>query len=78
MRSDRRLTECEYGDWTGKTLKDLAKDPLWPIVQQHPSGVTFPGGESMREMQQRGVDAVRDHDRSIGERHGDRTRSGLR
>ncbi|HZO63377.1 MAG TPA: histidine phosphatase family protein [Kribbellaceae bacterium] len=70
VRSDRRLTECEYGEWTGKTLKDLAKDPLWPIVQQHPSGVTFPGGESMREMQQRGVDAVRDHDRSIGERHG--------
>ncbi len=70
VRSDKRLTECEYGEWTGKALKDLSKDPLWPIVQQHPSGVTFPGGESMREMQQRGVDAVRHHDKSIGEQHG--------
>jgi probable phosphomutase (TIGR03848 family) len=70
VRSDKRLTECEYGEWTGKALKDLVKDPLWPIVQQHPSGVTFPGGESMREMQQRGVDAIRAHDKAIGEQHG--------
>jgi probable phosphomutase (TIGR03848 family) len=68
--TDKRLTECGYGDWTGKAIKDLAKDPLWKVVQQHPSGVTFPGGESMRAMQQRGVDAVRDHDVRIGKEHG--------
>jgi probable phosphomutase (TIGR03848 family) len=68
--SDRRLTECGYGDWTGKALADLAKDPLWPVVQQHPSAVTFPGGESMRAMQQRGVDAIRAHDTAIGAAHG--------
>ncbi len=68
--SDRRLTECGYGDWTGKALKDLAKDPLWPVVQQHPSAVTFPGGESMRAMQQRGVDSIRDHDTKVGAEHG--------
>jgi len=58
---DDRLGECRYGDWTGKELKRLAKDPLWRVVQQHPSAVTFPGegGESMRAMQQRAVDAVR-------------------
>lgn len=71
VASDKRLTECGYGDWTGKAIKDLAKDPLWKVVQQHPSGVTFPGGESMRAMQQRGVDAVRDHDVKIGKQHGD-------
>ena len=70
VASDKRLTECGYGDWTGKALKDLAKEPLWRVVQQHPSGVTFPGGESMRAMQQRGVDAVRDHDARIGAEHG--------
>jgi probable phosphomutase (TIGR03848 family) len=70
VASDKRLTECGYGDWTGKALKDLAKEPLWKVVQQHPSGVTFPGGESMRAMQQRGVDAVRDHDARIGAAHG--------
>jgi probable phosphomutase (TIGR03848 family) len=71
VASDKRLTECGYGDWTGKALKDLAKEPLWRVVQQHPSGVTFPGGESMRAMQQRGVDAVRDHDARIAKAHGD-------
>jgi probable phosphomutase (TIGR03848 family) len=53
--TDRRLTECGYGDWTGQKIATLAKDPLWAVVQQHPSAVTFPGGESMRAMQQRAV-----------------------
>jgi probable phosphomutase (TIGR03848 family) len=70
VASDKRLTECGYGDWTGRALKDLAKEPLWKVVQQHPSGVTFPGGESMRAMQQRGVDAIRDHDARIADQHG--------
>jgi probable phosphomutase (TIGR03848 family) len=56
---DERLGECHYGDWTGRELKSLAKDPLWKAVQAHPSSVTFPGGESMRAMQTRAVDAVR-------------------
>ncbi len=68
--TDERLTECGYGDWTGQELKALAKDPLWKSVQSHPSGVTFPGGESMRAMQARGVDAVRDWDRRLSEEHG--------
>ncbi len=68
--TDDRLTECGYGDWTGQELKKLAKDPLWKTVQSHPSGVTFPGGESMRAMQARGVDAVRDWDRRLTEEHG--------
>ncbi len=59
---DERLGECHYGDWTGQELKRLAKDPLWKVVQQHPSAARFPGatGESLRAMQLRAVDAVRD------------------
>jgi probable phosphomutase (TIGR03848 family) len=68
--TDRRLTECGYGDWTGKTISELSKDPLWSVVQQHPSAVTFPGGESMRGMQQRAVDAVRAHDAALAASHG--------
>jgi probable phosphomutase (TIGR03848 family) len=68
--TDRRLTECGYGDWTGKKISELAKDPLWTVVQQHPSAVTFPNGESMRGMQQRAVDAVRAHDAAIAASHG--------
>ncbi|MFC0623198.1 histidine phosphatase family protein [Kribbella deserti] len=68
--TDRRLTECGYGDWTGQKIAALAKDPLWAVVQQHPSAVTFPNGESMRAMQQRAVDAIRDHDARLAESHG--------
>ena len=40
---DERLTECGYGDWTGQPLKNLLKDPLWRVVQAHPSAAVFPG-----------------------------------
>ena len=51
-----------YGDWSGAELKKLAKDPLWKVVQSHPSAMTFPGegGEAMRDMQTRAVAAVRE------------------
>ena len=71
--TDDRLGECRYGDWTGRSLKDLAKDPLWRVVQAHPSAVTFPGpeGESMPDMQHRAVAAVRAHDAAVAAAHGD-------
>lgn len=67
---DERLSECEYGDWTGRSLTTLARDPLWKIVQAHPSAATFPGGESLRRMQARAVEAVREHDARITDRDG--------
>ena len=69
---DERLGECRYGDWTGKELKVLAKDPLWAVVQAHPSAVTFPGpdGESMLAMQNRAIEAVRAHDARVAAEHG--------
>jgi probable phosphomutase (TIGR03848 family) len=68
VTDDERLSECKYGDWTGKPLKVLAKDPLWRVVQAHPSAVTFPGkdGESMLDMQHRAVSAVRDWNDAVG------------
>jgi len=68
VTDDERLSECKYGDWTGKPLKVLAKDPLWRVVQDHPSAVTFPGpdGESMLDMQHRALSAVRDWNDALG------------
>ena len=65
---DDRVGECKYGDWTGKPLKELAKDPLWPVVQAHASAVTFPGanGESMLDMQHRAVSAIREWNARLG------------
>lgn len=47
--------EARYGDWTGQKLEELAKTDLWPVVQFHPSGARFPGGEAIHEMQARAV-----------------------
>jgi len=66
---DERVGECRYGDWTGASLKTLAKDPMWKVVQAHPSAAVFPGpeGESMAAMQARAVAAVRDWNARLGE-----------
>jgi probable phosphoglycerate mutase len=52
---DRGLFECDFGDWTGKELKDLMKLPEWRTVQSAPSTFRFPNGESFIEMQTRMV-----------------------
>ncbi|MFJ4207831.1 histidine phosphatase family protein [Paenarthrobacter sp. NPDC089675] len=64
------LTECDYGQWQGRALTELAKEPMWPVVQSQPSAVVFPGGESMAAMQARSVAAVRRHDAAFEAEHG--------
>jgi probable phosphoglycerate mutase len=68
VQTDDRFGECHYGDWTGQPLKRLAREPLWRVVQAHPSAVRFPGpeGESMTGMQDRAVSAVRDWNERLG------------
>jgi probable phosphomutase (TIGR03848 family) len=70
LATDERVGECRYGDWTGQELKVLAKDPLWKVVQAHPSAVRFPGpdGEAMLDMQHRAVAAVRDWNTRLGDK----------
>jgi probable phosphoglycerate mutase len=53
VKLDRGLLECDFGDWTGAPLKELAKLPEWRHVQQTPGSFRFPGGESFLEMQTR-------------------------
>jgi probable phosphoglycerate mutase len=52
---DRGLFECDFGDWTGRELKELMKLPEWRTVQSAPSTFRFPNGESFTEMQTRMV-----------------------
>ena len=68
VQTDDRLGECAYGDWTGRSLKDLSRLALWRTVQERPSAVTFPGGESMMSMQTRALAAVHEWNASLGER----------
>jgi probable phosphomutase (TIGR03848 family) len=67
---ERGLVECDYGDWQGRPLKELAKEKLWATVQAHPSAATFPGGESMPAMLARAVEAVRRRDAEVEAEHG--------
>ena len=52
-KTAKGLIECEFGQWTGRKLSELAKLPEWRIVQTAPSTFRFPGGESFTEMQTR-------------------------
>jgi probable phosphomutase (TIGR03848 family) len=66
---DERFGECRYGDWTGQELKKLVKDPLWSVVQAHPSAARFPGegGESLAETQGRAVAGIREWNEKLGD-----------
>jgi probable phosphomutase (TIGR03848 family) len=67
---ERGLLECDYGTWTGREIKTLAKEPLWRTVQAHPSAAVFPDGESMADMSARGIAAVRRWDAAVEAEHG--------
>lgn len=58
VRIERGLLECDFGEWTGRNLKDLYKLPEWSSVQRYPSGFRFPQGESFTEMQTRITTAI--------------------
>lgn len=70
MPIERGITECDYGEWQGRALKELAKEKLWSVVQTQPSAAAFPGGESLTAMQARAVSAIRRLDASFESRHG--------
>ncbi len=52
------IGEVRYGEWEGKKIKKLAKDPRWFTVQFFPSRMQFPGGETLREVQARAVNSL--------------------
>jgi probable phosphomutase (TIGR03848 family) len=67
---EEAITECDYGQWQGRSLRELAGEKLWSAVETQPSAVEFPGGESMSAMQARSVAAVRRHDAAFESQHG--------
>jgi probable phosphomutase (TIGR03848 family) len=55
VRTRKDLLEVDYGSWTNKSIKSLARTKLWSSVQTWPGGTRFPDGESFAEIQTRGV-----------------------
>jgi probable phosphomutase (TIGR03848 family) len=60
VRIESRLIEVDYGRWTGRSMAQLVRTSLWKQVQASPAAVRFPGGESLREVQLRTVQALDD------------------
>ena len=52
---DESISEVDYGNWSGKTLASLRRKAQWKVVQDFPSQMTFPEGESLLEMQGRAL-----------------------
>lgn len=59
LNSDIDLAECRYGEWTNRPLSELRKEPLWRVIEQAPSSVTFPSGEALAAVQARALSALR-------------------
>jgi probable phosphoglycerate mutase len=59
-RLEDRLQEMDYGNWSGKKLASLSKKTLWKTIQNRPSIVRFPDGESFAEMSERVNAALHD------------------
>jgi len=56
---DDRLLEVDYGTWSGRALRELLHEPLWRVVQAHPSAAVFPEGEGLADMSTRAAEAIR-------------------
>lgn len=56
---DEHFAECDYGDWSGSALSELATEPSWEIVQWLPSAAEFPSGETMAQMSHRAVHGIK-------------------
>ncbi|MCX7976426.1 MAG: histidine phosphatase family protein [Bellilinea sp.] len=52
------LSEVDYGDWQGRTYKQLRRAKLWKTVQDNPASVRFPNGETLVEVQQRVIEEL--------------------
>ncbi|HEX3953740.1 MAG TPA: histidine phosphatase family protein [Stellaceae bacterium] len=59
--------ELDFGEWTGSTYEAIRADPRWQRWAAHRSLATIPGGENMREVQRRAVEALLDINESLGD-----------
>lgn len=58
IRQNPQIGEVRYGEWEGKSIASLRGRKMWDVVQHYPSRAEFPGGETMRAVQLRMVDAI--------------------
>jgi broad specificity phosphatase PhoE len=59
MTTDVDLEEVHFGSWQGKTYREIVRDPDYHAFLDDPVGCATPGGETLVDVQRRGVAAVR-------------------
>lgn len=55
---DEALTEVAFGEWEGRSVKELEDDEQWRRFNSYRSGTLIPGGENMHQVQARMVTAL--------------------
>jgi probable phosphomutase (TIGR03848 family) len=58
IQTIEELSEVDYGDWQGKTMKALYQSKGWQSLKARPADFRFPNGETIREAQTRGITAI--------------------
>jgi probable phosphomutase (TIGR03848 family) len=58
IQTMEELSEVDYGDWQGKTMKSLYGSKGWQKLRARPADFRFPNGETIREAQTRGIVAI--------------------
>ena len=69
VAEDPQLSEVQYGRWEGMVYDELLEDPEYLNYREHPLDAPTPGGETITQVQSRGVEAVR---RAIADNNGRR------
>jgi broad specificity phosphatase PhoE len=59
-RVNTDIDEIDFGDWTGCSFSDLARDPGWSVWVEQRSRAQAPNGEAFADVQQRALLAM-DH-----------------
>ena len=62
------LSEIDFGQWTGRTFEDLARDPRWNGWNMARAVSRPPGGEAMLQAQGRIVEAMEELRRTYPDR----------
>lgn len=55
---DARLSDFQAGPWAGMTHDEVARDPLYQRFVANPLSEEIPGGETLRDILKRGVNAM--------------------
>jgi broad specificity phosphatase PhoE len=58
VTEEPELEEVRYGRWEGMVFEDLIDDPEYVRYREHPLTWPTPGGETIAQVQERGVRAV--------------------